>query len=60
MKPGIKTSEFWVTVCSIGAVFVTFAQQNCDLSADKLLALAMALVGAVYTASRTWIKVKAM
>lgn len=58
MKKGFKTSEFYVVLAGLGTVIWGFAQQNCDLSADKLLGLAGALVSAVYAGSRVYLKSK--
>lgn len=67
MKEGKTTSEFKVTVLgivsSVGAVLWTFAQQNCDLSPEKLIGLGGAILGifgitAGYTVSRTMLKMK--
>lgn len=58
MKKGFKTSEFWVSCTALGGVLWAFAQQNCDLSTDKLLALGMALVAAVYSGGRVYLKSK--
>lgn len=58
LKKGFKTSELYVTLAALGTLVWGFAQTNCDLSSDKLLALATALVGAAYTGGRIYLKNK--
>lgn len=58
LKPGYKTTEFWVTVAAIGTVIWSFAQQNCNLSPDKLLALALSVASAVYSGGRLYQKTR--
>ena len=56
MKPGIKTSEFYVVLVGIGGILYTFIQQNCNFSTDKVMALAGVVIA--YVASRSYLKGK--
>lgn len=61
MKPGFKTSEFFITVSTLGGLLWAYVQQNCDLSPEKLIALmlSMATVAGAYVGGRSFLKWKA-
>ena len=56
MTPGYKTTEFYAVLAGIGTLLVSFVQQNCSFSQDKVVALIF-LVGS-YVGSRTILKYK--
>ena len=56
MKPGFKTSEFYVSLVGIAGILYTFVQQNCNFSTDKIMALAGVVI--TYVASRSYLKGK--
>ena len=56
MTPGYKTTEFYAVIAGIGTILVSFVQQNCSFSQDKVIALIF-LVGS-YVGSRTFLKYK--
>ena len=47
MKPGILTSEFWTTVANAAFMFLVAFGLVDQAQADELIALIVALVGAV-------------
>lgn len=53
MKPGYKTTEFWLTVVSNAAIVLT---ASADLLPPKWAALALALANTAYALSRAWVK----
>lgn len=56
MTPGYKTTEFYAVLTGIGTLLISFVQQNCSFSQDKVVALIF-LVGS-YVGSRTILKYK--
>jgi hypothetical protein len=51
---GFTTSEFYVTIVGIGGILFSFAQQNCNFTPDKILALAGIVIA--YVGGRTYLK----
>ena len=56
MKPGWKTSEFYVAIVGIAGLVYTFAQQHCQVSPVE--ALTFAGVVGTYIIGRSWVKTK--
>lgn len=54
IKPGYKTSEFWVVVAPVLASFVEMSRG--DGETGKLLTICATVLASVYIISRAWIK----
>ena len=56
MKPGWKSSEFYVALAGLGGLTWTFIQSHCVVGIPELLAFAGVVIS--YIAGRTWLKSK--